>query len=90
MKTFLKVLLFTLLSASANAADKVPAHPHIQIETTMGVIRLELDGRRAPITVAVLLVMLGCGSASPSPSHAPGATTQEALPFATLRLTFET
>ena len=61
MKTFLKVLLFTLLSASANAADKVPAHPHIQIETTMGVIRLELDGRRAPITVAHILQLIDSG-----------------------------
>ena len=30
---------------------KVPAHPYIKIETTAGDIVLELDGRRAPLTV---------------------------------------
>ena len=64
MKTLVKVLLIsalTVLSVAASAADKIPAHPHIQIETTMGNIRLELDGRRAPITVAHILQLIDSG-----------------------------
>ena len=54
-----KLLILGLLAAftAAPAADKkVPAHPAIQIETTEGIIRLELDGRRAPL---LLLVAIG-------------------------------
>jgi cyclophilin family peptidyl-prolyl cis-trans isomerase len=50
------------LASSAGAADKIQAHPHIQIETTEGVIRLELEGRRAPITVRHFLELVDGGN----------------------------
>jgi peptidyl-prolyl cis-trans isomerase A (cyclophilin A) len=59
-----KLLILALLAAvtAASAADKkVPAHPAIQIETTEGIIRLELDGRRAPITVRHFLELVDSG-----------------------------
>jgi len=61
MKTFLKIALLVTLAMAANAADKVPAHPAIRIETTEGVILLELDGRRAPITVGHILQLVDSG-----------------------------
>jgi len=62
MKTTL-LCLIPLMAATtlALAADKVPAHPHVQIETTEGTIRLELDGRRAPITVGHFLELVDSG-----------------------------
>ena len=59
-----KLLILGLLAAftAAPAADKkVPAHPAIRIETTEGIIRLELDGRRAPITVGHFLKLVDSG-----------------------------
>ncbi len=44
-----------------SAQDKVPAHPYIKFETTEGDIVLELDGRRAPITVANFLALVDEG-----------------------------
>jgi len=61
MKTFLATALILALSVAALAADKIQAHPHIQIETTEGVIRLELDSRRAPITVRHFLELVDSG-----------------------------
>jgi cyclophilin family peptidyl-prolyl cis-trans isomerase len=61
MKTFLMIAMLATLALTANAADKVPAHPHIQIETTEGTILLELDGRRAPLTVARFLELVDSG-----------------------------
>jgi cyclophilin family peptidyl-prolyl cis-trans isomerase len=61
MKTFLKLALLVTLATAANAADKVPAHPYIRMETTEGVIVLELDGRRAPITVGRILQLVDSG-----------------------------
>lgn len=45
----------------ACAADKVPAHPHIQVETTQGTFKLELDGKAAPLTVANFLQLVDAG-----------------------------
>lgn len=45
----------------AQAQDEVPAHPHIRMETTEGSLLLELDGRRAPITVANFLKLVQDG-----------------------------
>jgi cyclophilin family peptidyl-prolyl cis-trans isomerase len=61
MKKTLITLLLTLASGLALAADKVPAHPHILIETTMGNIKLELDGKAAPITVGHFLGLVENG-----------------------------
>ena len=55
MKKILLTLALALASVVALAADKVPAHPHILIETTMGNIKLELEGKLAPITVGHFL-----------------------------------
>jgi cyclophilin family peptidyl-prolyl cis-trans isomerase len=43
------------------AQDEVPAHPYIKFETTEGDILVELDGRRAPITVANFLRLVDSG-----------------------------
>jgi len=61
MKTILATALILAMSISAPAADKIRAHPHILIETTEGVIRLELDSRRAPITVRHFLELVDNG-----------------------------
>lgn len=61
MKTILTAILILVVPTLGAAQDKVPAHPHIQIETTEGIIRLELDGRRAPLTVQHFLTMVDSG-----------------------------
>lgn len=61
MKTILTLALMIAATAVSAAADKVPAHPHILIETTEGNIRLELEGRRAPITVSHILKLVDAG-----------------------------
>jgi cyclophilin family peptidyl-prolyl cis-trans isomerase len=61
MKTFLAIALILVMSVAALAADKIRAHPHIQIETTEGIIRLELDTRRAPITVRHFVELVDSG-----------------------------
>ena len=43
MRKILFTLLFLTLSSLAVAADKVPAHPHIEMQTSLGTIKLELD-----------------------------------------------
>jgi len=63
-KTFLLLyiaLTFTLVTTTACAADKVPAHPHIEVVTTEGTFTLELDGKAAPLTVANFLKMVDSG-----------------------------
>ncbi len=61
MKKALLTLLLTFACAIACAADKVPAHPHIEVETTEGTFKLELDGRAAPLTVASFLKLVDSG-----------------------------
>lgn len=61
MKNTLLFLTFVLLSATAMGADRVPAHPHILVETTEGSFKLELDGRAAPLTVANFLKHVDAG-----------------------------
>jgi cyclophilin family peptidyl-prolyl cis-trans isomerase len=59
---FILPVLITLCCSVAAAADKdVPAHPHVRFETTAGTILVELDGRRAPLTVAHLLQLVDSG-----------------------------
>jgi cyclophilin family peptidyl-prolyl cis-trans isomerase len=56
------ILLFLALACgAAQAADKIPAHPHVLIETTMGNIKLELDGKAAPLTVAHFVGLVDSG-----------------------------
>ena len=61
MKMTLCLLFLMILPAAGLAQNKVPAHPHIQFETTEGKIVLELDGRRAPVTVANFLELIDNG-----------------------------
>ncbi len=61
MKKTLITLLFALLSTLAFGADKVPAHPHIEMLTSLGTIKFELDGKQAPITVAHILKLVDSG-----------------------------
>jgi len=61
MKKTIITLLLLMTSSLGFAADKVPAHPHIEMETTLGTIKLELDGRQAPITVAHILKLVDSG-----------------------------
>ncbi len=52
MQKLLISLILGLACGVAMAADKIPAHPHILVETTEGDFKLELDGKEAPLTVA--------------------------------------
>ena len=61
MKILVRMVILLVFAAGANAADKVPAHQNIVIETTEGNIVLELDGKRAPITVAHILKLVDSG-----------------------------
>ena len=61
MKRTLITMLLVLSTSLACAADKVPAHPHIEIVTSLGAIKLELDGKQAPITVAHILELVDSG-----------------------------
>jgi cyclophilin family peptidyl-prolyl cis-trans isomerase len=61
MQRTLIALIAGLYSLLALAADTVPAHPYVQIETTEGNIVLELDGRQAPITVGHFLTLVDSG-----------------------------
>lgn len=64
MKNTLIALIALIVGLSysfALAADTVPAHPYVQIETTEGNIVLELDGKQAPITVGHFLELVDSG-----------------------------
>ena len=61
MKNTTLILLFLSVCGAAVAEDKVPTHPHIKIETTEGTIVLELEGKRAPITVRNFLSLVDSG-----------------------------
>jgi cyclophilin family peptidyl-prolyl cis-trans isomerase len=61
MKMRLILLFLALAFGAAQAADKIPAHPHVLIETTMGDIKLELDGKAAPLTVAHFIGLVDSG-----------------------------
>ncbi len=47
--------------ADVDAAGKVPAHPHIEVVTTEGTFKLELDGKAAPLTVTNFLKLVDSG-----------------------------
>jgi cyclophilin family peptidyl-prolyl cis-trans isomerase len=61
MKNTLIALILGLCASVATAADEVPAHPYIRIETTEGNIVLELDGKQAPLTVGHVLKLVDSG-----------------------------
>jgi len=61
MRTLLAALVLTAASSPAIAQDRIPAHPHIDVETTEGTFRLELEGKLAPITVRHFLGLVEAG-----------------------------
>ena len=61
MRQTLFALFLVLASTLTFAADKVPAHPHIEMKTSLGTIKLELDGKQAPLTVAHILKLVDSG-----------------------------
>ena len=61
MKTLLIALLLGISSFVALAADKVPAHAYVKLETSEGDIVLELSGRQAPLTVSHFLELVDSG-----------------------------
>ena len=61
MKKLLITLLLSISCTLALAADKVPAHPHIEVVTTEGTFNLELEGNLAPLTVANFLALVDSG-----------------------------
>ena len=61
MKKTLIALILGLACSLVLAADKVPPHPYIKIETSEGDIILELDGKQAPITVGHFLGLVDSG-----------------------------
>jgi len=61
MKKTVFVLLLVLSGTFAFAADRIPAHPHIEVLTTEGTFKLELDGKAAPLTVANFLKLVDSG-----------------------------
>ncbi|MGB5246137.1 MAG: peptidylprolyl isomerase [Woeseia sp.] len=60
MKTILAALLIAT-GLPAFADEAVPAHPQVVLETTLGKLVLELDGRRAPLTVRNFLRLVDAG-----------------------------
>ncbi len=61
LRNLLYLLFLLNFSATGLAQDRVPAHPHIKFETSEGTIVLELDGRRAPVTVGNFLKLIDSG-----------------------------
>ena len=58
MRTTGLLLLFVFSLGAARADDRIPAHPHIKVETTEGTFVLELEGKRAPLTVKNFLSLV--------------------------------
>ena len=61
MKQILIAVVLALACQFSLAADKVPAHPHVLVETTEGNFKLELNGKAAPLTVANFLKLVESG-----------------------------
>jgi cyclophilin family peptidyl-prolyl cis-trans isomerase len=61
MKKTLIGLVVGLICSTALAADTVPPHPYVKLETSEGNIILELDGRQAPLTVGHFLSLVDSG-----------------------------
>ena len=61
MKNFVLILLFLSAWGAAYGEDSVPAHPHVRVETTQGTFVLELEAKRAPLTVRNFLSLVDSG-----------------------------
>lgn len=53
--------LVLLLTSSVLAQDELPSYPRVTLETTEGNMVLELDSRRAPLTVRHFLALVEAG-----------------------------
>jgi cyclophilin family peptidyl-prolyl cis-trans isomerase len=61
MKHALIALAIALFAAPAGAADKIPAHPQIEVVTTEGTFTMELVTAEAPRTVENFLRLVDAG-----------------------------
>jgi cyclophilin family peptidyl-prolyl cis-trans isomerase len=61
MKNTILSLVLVIGWTSGLAAETLPAHPQISVETTEGNFVLELDGKRAPLTVRNFLNLVASG-----------------------------
>lgn len=61
MRKLLLLLVLGLAAPTAFAAEDVPAHAYVEIQTSMGTIIIELDGRQAPLTVGHFLKLVDAG-----------------------------
>ena len=61
MQKVITASLLLLTLATSVAQERLPAYPRVALETTEGTILLELDRRRAPLTVAHFLKLLDAG-----------------------------
>jgi cyclophilin family peptidyl-prolyl cis-trans isomerase len=57
----IKSLIALLIACIASAGALADAPPHVRIQTNVGVIVLELDANRAPLTVAGILAYVKSG-----------------------------
>ncbi len=61
MRKTLIAIVMLLAMPLADAADKLPEHPHILVETTEGTFKLELEAELAPLTVANFVELVDSG-----------------------------
>jgi len=61
MKRTILALLLTLSCTFTCAKDMLPTHPHVEVVTTEGTFKLELDSKAAPLTVANFLYLVESG-----------------------------
>ena len=61
MKRLTLIILASLLSQSVTAQDDLPAYPRVTVQTTEGTMVLELDARRAPLTVRRFIGLVDAG-----------------------------
>ena len=55
---YLVTALLLLAAATAGAEDRIRAHPHVEVVTTEGTFKLELETKEAPLTVAHFLELV--------------------------------
>ena len=61
MKRILIVLSLMLAAGTAGSADHLLPHPQIEMETSLGTIKLELSTAEAPLTVAHFVELVEAG-----------------------------
>lgn len=61
MKNLTLISLLLSVLSLAHAEERIPAHPHVRIETTEGAVMLELESNRAPLTVRNFLSLVDSG-----------------------------